>query len=150
LTYLDYVKDGFRRKIHLPLDSREVILAYQDGVDQVVDMEYYQQMARAKLGLGTKIDVQPVTPIDKVTVQSTILERTQNEVLSWITLQLPHLQKEDAVDYCECLIKDGFDSVAFIEEELIADDLDFMKKAHRRVILRNLEKQRELDKNTQP
>jgi hypothetical protein len=65
-----------------------------------------------------------------------------SDVFNWLTSHLPYLRREDAMRYCECLVNDGFDSVAFIEEELVEDDLDFMKRAHRRVIIRHLENQR--------
>lgn len=55
----------------------------------------------------------------------------------WLVAILPHLQQDDVVHYCQCLISDGFDSLDMLEE-LIADDLYFMKKAHQRVMSRRL------------
>eukprot|EP01082_Thalassiosira_pseudonana_P012987 g11695.t1 g11695 contig6:408621-409013(+) len=55
-TYLLYVKDGFSQHRHLPLNSREAITSYRDGLEQVESMEYYQRMARIKHnGNGTMI-----------------------------------------------------------------------------------------------
>ncbi|KAL3781590.1 hypothetical protein HJC23_007110 [Cyclotella cryptica] len=150
-TYLNYVKDGFRRKAHLPQNSREAILAYRDGTEQVTDMEYYQQMAKLKHKIrDSKLELNSYeTSAGKEASQAS--ERGQDkipsqtadsEVYRWLTSHLPHLRREDATRYCDCLVEDGFDSVSFIEEELVEDDLDFMKRAHRRVIIRHLENQR--------
>lgn len=59
------------------------------------------------------------------------------DVERWLVAILPHLQQNDVVHYCQCLISDGFDSLEMLEE-LIADDLYFMKKAHQRVMSRRL------------
>lgn len=59
------------------------------------------------------------------------------EVEEWLLSFLPLLQQDDVVKYCKCLISDGFDSLDMLEE-LIVDDLYFMKKAHQRVMARRL------------
>ena len=60
-----------------------------------------------------------------------------NEVKSWLIAYLPSLQDHDTTNYCQHLMSDGFDSVEMLEE-LIEDDLHFMKKGHRRVLTRKL------------
>ena len=60
-----------------------------------------------------------------------------NEVESWLIAYLPSLQDHDTTNYCRLLMSDGFDSVEMLEE-LIEDDLHFMKKGHRRVLTRKL------------
>lgn len=152
MTYLDYLKDGFNRKTNLPPNSREAIVAYQHGVDQVTDMEYYQQMAKSKYEQGANnnksnassfiaeegaTNAAQAQEIDSIEDQSSHVE-----ILSWLKLQLPHLREDDAASYCKCLIEQGFDSVAFIDKELMDDDLDCMKKAHRRVLMRQLNNKR--------
>ncbi|KAL7447759.1 hypothetical protein ACHAWC_000083, partial [Mediolabrus comicus] len=70
-------------------------------------------------------------------------QTTENtEVQEWLLSQLPHLQNEDALTYTTKLQELGFDSVAFIEEELLDEDLQFMKIAHRRVVMRKISKDR--------
>ncbi|KAL3816442.1 hypothetical protein ACHAXA_000092 [Cyclostephanos tholiformis] len=59
------------------------------------------------------------------------------EVEQWLMSYLPQLIKEDAVNYCNTLIDDGFDSLDMLAE-LMEDDIHFMKKAHKRVMLRRL------------
>lgn len=65
-----------------------------------------------------------------------------DDVERWMLAILPHLQQDDVVYYCKCLISDGFDSLDMLEE-LIVDDLYFMKKAHQRVMSRHLSKRQE-------
>ncbi|KAL7447741.1 hypothetical protein ACHAWC_000069, partial [Mediolabrus comicus] len=70
-------------------------------------------------------------------------QTTENtEVKEWLLSHLPHLHNEDASTYTTKLHELGFDSVAFIEEELLDEDLQFMKKAHRRVVMRRLSNDR--------
>ncbi|KAL7475569.1 hypothetical protein ACHAW6_001483 [Cyclotella cf. meneghiniana] len=146
-TYFNYVKDGFRRKAHLPHNSREANFAYRDGIEQVTDMEYYQRMAKEEHDISdNQLNVQNMV-ISKDEEASQASRRDNDkipaqephpDVFNWLTSHLPYLQREDALRYCECLVNDGFDSV----EELVEDDLDFMKRAHRRVIIRHLENRR--------
>eukprot|EP00956_Cyclotella_meneghiniana_P032573 scaffold90161_cov73-Cyclotella_meneghiniana.AAC.5 len=149
MIYLDYLKDGFNRKVNLPPNSREAIVAYQHGVDQVTDMEYYQQMAKSKHEQGTTKNKSNTLSliVEEVATNAAQATKIRNqspdvEVLSWLKSQLPHLREEDAASYCKSLIEQGFDSVAFIEEELVEDDLDFMKGAHKRVLVRQLKNTR--------
>ena len=148
-TYLDYVRDGFHRKAGLPRDSREASSAYRDAIEQADSMEYYQRMAKSRnQNNAIKVSVQSATVGGEDFLNCTPARNEaaanqtsrQSKVLSWLTLQLPHLHNEDAELYCQRLIDDGFDSVAFIEQELMEDDLDFMKKAHKRVLVRQLER----------
>lgn len=146
-TFFEYAKDGFRSRKHLHPDSREARLAYADALEQVESMEYYQQMARIK-----QDKINPTTHIRDNSKFSSLRTETSStgsaltsssqttentEVKEWLLSQLPHLQNEDALTYTTKLHELGFDSVAFIEEELLDEDLQFMKKAHRRVIMRH-------------
>lgn len=149
LTYLGYVRDGFRRKAGLPHNSREAMLAYQDGLDQVTDMEYYQRMAALKnennnSNKTTEVQMNIAThPANRPEAKSVPKAHpNRSEVYSWLNSHLPHLHAEDADIYCDSLIREGFDSIAFIEEELEENDLAFMKKAHKRVLMRQLEERR--------
>jgi len=64
-------------------------------------------------------------------------EKRYKEVEQWLSYQLPGLKKDDASTYCQALIDDGFDSSIMLEE-LIEEDLYFLKTAHRRVLSRKL------------
>ncbi|KAL7536311.1 hypothetical protein ACHAXR_007073, partial [Thalassiosira sp. AJA248-18] len=66
-------------------------------------------------------------------------ERSSKEVMQWLSSHLPSLQRDDALKYCRILMDDGFyslDFLASIEEE----DLLFMKKAHRRTLMKRFAK----------
>ncbi|KAL7490071.1 hypothetical protein ACHAW6_015783 [Cyclotella cf. meneghiniana] len=76
------------------------------------------------------------------------LEKSE-EVGRWILSYLPRLQKQDLQFYAKCFIADGFDSYDMLRE-LDVDDLDFMKKGHRRVLVRKLEVERKLDSELDP
>jgi hypothetical protein len=148
-TYLLYVKDGFSQHRHLPLNSREAITSYRDGLEQVESMEYYQRMARIKHnGNGTMISqstgAAATTSVASESISTSSSPRN-NEVEKWLLSHLPHLHKDDVTKYTKQLVDDGFDSVPFIDQELSEDDLQFMKKAHRRVLMRQLNEQRRND-----
>ena len=128
-------------------------------------MEYYQRMAKMKLGnkcsnaksvtsfrLSTSAPTSVASNSSAISTQDVNAQhlREQNnprstsnlEVAQWLLSYLPHLHEEDVSQYSKCLIDDGFDSAAFIEEELTEEDIFFMKKAHRRVLMRQLIKLR--------
>lgn len=74
--------------------------------------------------------------------QTLVNDKRFYDVERWIIGILPHLRQEDVSYYCKCLISDGFDSFEMLEE-LMVDDLHFMKKAHKRVMSRRLFKSQE-------
>jgi hypothetical protein len=63
----------------------------------------------------------------------------EERVMHWLLTHLPNIQEEDAVNYFDCLIQDGFDSIDL--DEIVESDLHFMKKGHRRALLRSLIKE---------
>ncbi|EJK67190.1 hypothetical protein THAOC_11809 [Thalassiosira oceanica] len=97
-------------------------------------MEYYQSMARRG-----QAEAKPLSSMPSFNdAANQITESSQKEeVMSWIRSHLPLLRQPDLDTYSRKLIEDGFDSIQFIEQELTLDDLEFMKKAHRRVIARS-------------
>lgn len=114
-------------------------------------MEYYQQMQASKLqesknkhppknncSRDTCALNQAAAPSMQRTPVSDKTQADKVKVEQWLLSQLPHLRKDDALEYATQLHDLGFDSVAFIEDELIEEDLTFMKTAHRRVVMRQL------------
>mmetsp|Transcript_22376 Transcript_22376/g.38256 ORF Transcript_22376/g.38256 Transcript_22376/m.38256 type:complete len:186 (-) Transcript_22376:1328-1885(-) len=149
-TFFEYTRDGFRRHRHLHPDSREAYVACNDALEQVKSMEYYQQMQATKLkenknkhppmNYSRDTSATSESPsIQATTASEKTSEKTQ-VVAPWLLSQLPHMHKDDASEYATQLYDLGFDSVSFIEEELIEEDLSFMKTAHRRVLMRQLSK----------
>ena len=131
-SYLMYVRDSFRRRAHIPLKSREVILAYRDGLEQIDSMEYYHSQMKVKQN-----EVQQES-ISLPNISSTSGDDAKESISEWLLEVLPHLNEGDVTTYTRHLVDDGFDSVSFMKEELLSEDLSFMKKAHRRVIERKL------------
>ena len=155
-TYLIYTRDGFRANAHLPRKARDTLLAYRDGLEQVENMEYYQRMAHTSHNNDGQNAV-PSTPSNSTlnsnvfdsaspphhqNNEKKILSSSNEEIPQWLMSQLPHLNKEDVENYTQCLIDDGFDSEAFIYDELTEEDLSFMKKAHKRVLMRQIMQQK--------
>ena len=136
--------------MYLYPDSREAYLAYNDALEQVKSMEYYQQMQASKRKENKNTHpssniITSSTPESPSIQATTASEKTSEKtqvVAPWLLSQLPHMHKDDASEYATQLYDLGFDSVSFIEEELIEEDLSFMKTAHRRVLMRQLSKMR--------
>ena len=147
-SYLIYVRDSFRRRGHIPLKSREVILAYRDGLEQVGSMEYYLQMKvkqnevrQESISLPNISSASGDDAKESISLpnkSSTSGETSKSHISEWLLEVLPHLNEGDVTTYTRHLVDDGFDSVSFMKEELLSEDLSFMKKAHRRVIERKL------------
>jgi hypothetical protein len=60
-----------------------------------------------------------------------------DDVMHWLLTHLPNLQEKDAISYFNHLLEDGFDTVDILKE-LLEEDLYFMKKGHRRAMLRSI------------
>ena len=131
-SYLIYLRDSFRRRAHIPLKSREVILAYRDGLEQIDSMEYYHSQMKVK---QNEVQQESISLPNK---SSTSGETSKSHISEWLLEVLPHLNEGDVTTYTRHLVDDGFDSVSFMKEELLSEDLSFMKKAHRRVIERKM------------
>ena len=63
--------------------------------------------------------------------------RQPEEVMYWLLTHLPNLQEEDAIAYFNQLLDEGFDS-SDVLNEIVDDDLHFMKKGHRKGLMRSL------------
>ena len=55
---------------------------------------------------------------------------------AWLSAALPDLHPVDLDAYSKTLIQDGFDSTALLKNDMVQDDLAFMKKAHKRALVR--------------
>ena len=110
-------------------------MSYRDGIEQVESMEYYHDQKNNQR-IISKSAFPTWQPI--VSQSTTSIPSSESEVSKWLLQYLPNLSEEDLSKYSKHLVDDGFDTVKLIEQELIADDIQFMKKAHRRVIERQL------------
>lgn len=57
-------------------------------------------------------------------------------VETWLLTALPELHPNDLSVYSHRLMGDGFDSLTLLQMDLVQADLEFMKKAHKRAIVR--------------
>jgi len=89
------------------------------------------------MSLGS--DMEENNPKEHHLVENEYFSSAQShvEVEHWLLSRLPKLQRLDVEKYCDILASDGFDSLDMldgVEEE----DLKFMKKAHRRTLMKRL------------
>lgn len=100
----------------------------QSGYNRGRNIVLPQMAASANLPRGYVPAVQPTESIS---------QEAYEEVEQWLLSHLPRLQKADVSNYCWSLIDEGFDSAEMLEE-IEFDDLHFMKKAHRRALVKIL------------
>eukprot|EP00978_Attheya_sp_CCMP212_P047095 scaffold421223_cov47-Attheya_sp.AAC.2 len=154
-TFDIYIRDGFYSRKDLFPNSRQAELAIQDAQEQLERMLYFQsimaQKQTQKVSSREKSTAE-LTKSDDVsrTTQSTTLISSDEGVVSninlakmgvvedWLSKALPELHMDDLHNYVLHLVKEGFDSLTMLEQELVPEDLDFMKTAHKRVLLRVL------------
>ena len=71
-----------------------------------------------------------LTPSENVRLQKERL------VQAWLITSMPYLHTDDIRSYTRRLVDDGFDSLPMLTEQLEEGDLDFMKKGHKRALLK--------------
>jgi hypothetical protein len=145
-TYDIYLRGSFKGKGNLVPNSREAIMAIEDAVEQLESMDYYHSIREEKERRQTETDDTAKSPSSTpnhhhlVSTSGSITSMAASEkstiVEKWLTEALPQLHADDIAAYSSLLVEDGFDSVEVLETELLAEDLDFMKKAHRRALIR--------------
>lgn len=75
------------------------------------------------------------------------LSKSQLIVEKWLQTELPNLHADDLKTYSKQLLDDGFDSTEMLDH-LVLDDLGFMKKAHRRVLVEKLKEKNQAEPNS--
>ena len=159
-VYRVYVRDGFRSKACLEAGCKQATNAMTDAKEQLDRMNYYHSIRemkeRQKLGRTSDIGStgslgiseqsncsQSTMKKDNGTIESddSISNDRKDErylfVRDWLVRFIPQLHEEDVAAYSNRLINDGFDCAESFRE-LHAEDLDFMKVAHRRAVVRAL------------
>ncbi|KAL3928238.1 MAG: hypothetical protein SGBAC_012737 [Bacillariaceae sp.] len=152
--YDTHLRTSFRAKGQLFPESREAILAIDDAREQLDRMNYYHSIREEKeKELQQKLDLSPKQNNEPSTLSESASPQQESEraatehhtdtgeaknriVRSWLEDALPQLHSDDLVRYTAHLVDDGFDSAEILESDLMEDDLDFMKKAHRRALVR--------------
>ncbi len=82
------------------------------------------------------------SPNDAITHPTSIdidgsIQSGEEQVMHWLLTHLPNLPEEDAIFYFNSLMKDGFDCNGSLNE-ILAEDLHFMKMEHQLALLRSL------------
>lgn len=147
--YETHLKSSFRAKRHLVPESREAIFAIDDAREQLDRMDYFHSIREEKerqqelstrsnkeavsSGLALSYRQEPALVKDDT---GDVDDRKIEIVQSWLKEALPQLYADDLARYTSHLVMDGFDSTELLETELIKEDLNFMKKAHRRALIR--------------
>ena len=135
-----YLKTSFRAKQHLVPESRQAIFAIDDAREQLERMNYFHSIREEKQRqqqVSKASNDKVVRPAPTLTKDPTNANSTKKGVVqNWLKEALPHLHDDDLTRYTSRLVEDGFDSVELLETDLVEEDMDFMKKAHRRALIR--------------
>lgn len=156
LTYEAYIRNGFRSKQGLPRDSRQAKAAIADAEEQCCRMDYYHSIRESKQS-GVVVDKEETISRDDEEEEHDALQEalpqgqsTPNRppdkkqvVQEWLQTLLPNLYPDDLESYSRHLIDEGFDSRQMLEDELLEADLYFVKTAHRRAILKSMNRRQE-------
>ena len=154
-TYELYIKDGFRDSGR----AGSIQDRLRDAEEQLEQMNYYHSIREEKerhnsnwqkhnlpltetIAISTNFQ-QPQREVSNISAadqmaRDKIDSKKHEIVLNWLEKYVPHLHMDDADTYAARLVDDGFDSVEIIEQELTDEDVSFMKKAHKRTIVRAL------------
>ena len=162
-VYRVYVRDGFRDKVALPEGCKQATNAIIDAREQLERMDYYhsiremkerQRSERQNRSIGGSASMMSATlsapskgpnqtennnrpTTDLIAIDDGDKDERHLFARNWLLQHIPHLHEEDAIAYSKRLVNDGFDcEESFLE--LCAEDLDFMKLAHRRAVVRAL------------
>jgi len=71
-----------------------------------------------------------------LTPSQTVRFEKEKIVQEWLISSIPALHTDDVRAYTRQLVDDGFDSLPMLTEQLEDEDLNFMKKAHKRALLK--------------
>jgi hypothetical protein len=83
-----------------------------------------------------KISAQALSAIDQEVDNGEVISSRLHIPKAWLSVALPDLYPCDLAAYSKTLIQDGFDSTSLLDNDIVQDDLNFMKKAHKRALVR--------------
>ncbi len=92
--------------------------------------------SQPKIECHDKTIKQAYSTIDQELVNSEAMSSRLRIANAWLSVALPDLHPCDLTTYSKTLIQDGFDSTSLLEKDIVQDDLNFMKKAHKRALVR--------------
>lgn len=98
------------------------------------DQHHHSGAAAASIGTSYP-SYASLTSSAALTAPDSLRLEKEKTVQSFLITSLPCIYMDDVRDYTKRLVDDGFDSLQMLTEQLEEDDLDFMKKAHKRALL---------------
>jgi Complex 1 protein (LYR family) len=140
LTYLSYTRLGFRDKQHLVPDSKHAVIAFKDAEEQSERMNYYHSVREEQLRIATeKRQATAPAMVDAPKAEDAFSETDEKSqaimiIRQWLLEAIPDLKVPDTSRYIQRLIDDGFDTVTLLRNQLQIEDLEFMKKGHKRAV----------------
>jgi len=115
-----------------PSDKQLVTPETGTGSSQRLWTDHHQHSYPSCASLSSSV---ALTPAESIRLEK---EKT---VESFLITSLPSIYMDDVRAYTTRLVDDGFDSLQMLMEQLKEDDLDFMKKAHKRALLQVIRKE---------
>ena len=105
--------------------------------------DQHQHSGAAAASIGTSYtSYTSLTSSAALTASDSLRLEKEKTVQSFLITSLPCIYMDDVRDYTKRLVDDGFDCKQMLTEQLEEDDLDFMKKAHKRALLQVIRKEK--------
>lgn len=125
-----------------PSEQRLVTPETGRGSSRRLWTDQHQHSGAAAASIGTSYpSYTSLTSSAALTASDNLRLEKEKTVQSFLITSLPCIYMDDVRDYTKRLVDDGFDSLQMLTEQLEEDDLDFMKKAHKRALLQVIRKE---------
>lgn len=125
-----------------PSEQRLVTPETGRGSSRRLWTDQHQHSGAAAASIGTSYpSYTSLTSSAALTASDSLRLEKEKTVQSFLITSLPCIYMDDVRDYTKRLVDDGFDSLQMLTEQLEEDDLDFMKKAHKRALLQVIRKE---------
>lgn len=125
-----------------PSEQRLVTPETGRGSSRRLWSDRHQHSGAASASMGTSYpSYASLTSSAALTASDSLRLEKEKAVQSFLITSLPCIYMDDVRDYTKRLVNDGFDSLQMLTEQLEENDLDFMKKAHKRALLQVLRKE---------
>ena len=125
-----------------PSEQRLVTPETGRGSSRRLWSDHHQHNGAAAASIGNSYpSYASLTSSAALTSSDSLRLEKEKTVQSFLITSLPSIYMDDLRDYTKRLVEEGFDSLQMLTEQLEEDDLDFMKKAHKRALLQVIRKE---------
>ena len=125
-----------------PSEQRLVTPETGRGSSRRLWSDHHQHNGAAAASIGNSYpSYASLTSSAALTSSDSLRLEKEKTVQSFLITSLPSIYMDDLRDYTKRLVDEGFDSLQMLTEQLEEDDLDFMKKAHKRALLQVIRKE---------